>query len=189
MQRRGFTIIEVMIVIVMITVLTLLGIANLRNTQIVARDDERQAKAEAIARSLEAYYLSGDTARGKTPGQYPSVLDVTNAVNGGYFYNWLRGIDEATLQFSWKDPGESNLMAIGDSTSPYANENDSTINNALLSGKIVYEPIRASPGVSPLTDSDDWAPCYASTHTCQRFNLYYKRESDGQRVTIRSLRQ
>ncbi len=189
MQRRGFTIVEVMIVIVMITILTLLGIANLRNTQVLARDDERQAKAEAIARSLEVYYKSGYPALSRAPGQYPSVNDVNLAVSGGYITSWLQGIDESTLRYSWQPENASNFSTIGSSASPYANESPAIINAAVADGKIYYEPIRISLGTSSATDGDNWAPCYLNTHTCHRFNIYFKRESDNSLVTIRSLRQ
>lgn len=62
MRRRGFTIIELVIVITIMAILLTLGVVNLRGTQASARDSERTTKAESIAQHLEAFYTSSTDA-------------------------------------------------------------------------------------------------------------------------------
>ena len=64
---RGFTLIELMVVITIIAFLAVIGIASFTNAQKVARDGRRRADIEAIATALEANF-------GKTKaGEYPAI--------------------------------------------------------------------------------------------------------------------
>ncbi len=76
MKRSGFTIIELMVVIVIMGALLILNVANLRGSQLSARDAERKTDIEAIAANLETYYTAGsDTTQ--TVGRYPSTTLIT----------------------------------------------------------------------------------------------------------------
>lgn len=184
-MQRGFSIIEVTIVVIMIVVLTLLGIASFRSSQASARDDERRTKAETIARAIESMYKNGNTQFGVNPGEYPNTYDVNTAITNGRLSGLLLDIDTSILSYSWQTD-TTNVATIGSSANPLANESDTIINSALNTDKIFYEPIREGSGAS---DTDRWEACYAASHACRRFNIYFKRESDGQRVTIRSMQQ
>jgi prepilin-type N-terminal cleavage/methylation domain-containing protein len=59
MNRRGFTIVELVIVIAIMAVLLTLGVVNVRASQIDARDAERKTDIETIAQHLETFYTSG----------------------------------------------------------------------------------------------------------------------------------
>ncbi len=59
MRRRGFTIVELVIVITIMAILLTLGVVNLRSAQANARDTERKTDIESIAQHLETYYTSG----------------------------------------------------------------------------------------------------------------------------------
>lgn len=59
MNRRGFTIIELVIVITIMGILMTLGVVNLRSSQANSRDTERRLDIDTIAQHLESYYSSG----------------------------------------------------------------------------------------------------------------------------------
>ena len=60
MLRRGFTIIEGLITLVVIGTLLTLGVVSMTNQQAQARDKERESDIAAIARGLEWRYDNGD---------------------------------------------------------------------------------------------------------------------------------
>lgn len=53
--KRGFTLVELLIVIAILSVLSTLGLANFQSTRIKARDLSRKSDLQTIAKSLEAY--------------------------------------------------------------------------------------------------------------------------------------
>ena len=72
MKRRGFTIVELLIVITIMGTLLTLGVASLRASQISARDSERKTDIETIATQLENYYITGSDYS-MSVGRYPST--------------------------------------------------------------------------------------------------------------------
>lgn len=62
-KQKGFTIVELLIVIVVIGILAMLVLNTFNGVQQKARDTERQTDATSIAKQLEAYYA--------TNGGYP----------------------------------------------------------------------------------------------------------------------
>lgn len=80
MKRRGFTIIELMVVIVIMGALLVLNVANIRGTQVNARDAERKTDIEALTSHLETFYTAGsDTSQ--TVGRYPSTTLITGTAS------------------------------------------------------------------------------------------------------------
>lgn len=73
MKRRGFTIVELLIVITIMGVLLVLAVASLRGSQVSSRDVERKTDVESIALSLENFYTNGSDIS-TTVGRYPSTL-------------------------------------------------------------------------------------------------------------------
>lgn len=71
MRYRGFTVVELVIVITIIGILITLTSASLNNSIIGARDSERKTDIETIAVNLEKYYNSNG-------GTYPSTDLITN---------------------------------------------------------------------------------------------------------------
>jgi prepilin-type N-terminal cleavage/methylation domain-containing protein len=80
--QKGFTIIELLIVIAIIAILALLVLNNIQGANAKARDQQRTTDLNAIATQLEAYYNENNF--------YPSALSAAD----------LKGIDEGAL----KDP-------------------------------------------------------------------------------------
>ena len=69
-NARGFTLVEILVVVVIITVLATIGTLTYGGFQSQSRDSKREANANVIADSLERYYEKN--------GEYPSIADVTN---------------------------------------------------------------------------------------------------------------
>lgn len=59
MNRRGFTIVELIITISIMAILLTLGTISLSGSQANARDSERKTDIESVSQHLETYYTSG----------------------------------------------------------------------------------------------------------------------------------
>lgn len=70
MQRKGFTLIELMVIIVVVGILATIVSVGLAVYQKQARDTQRQTDVTAIAEALEAYYEQN--------GEYPSCATMTS---------------------------------------------------------------------------------------------------------------
>lgn len=70
-NRRGFTIIEVLVVIVVLGIMTTLSAIGYVTLQKQSRDTQRMTSAVVVSESLEKYFLDN--------GEYPSVPKVTDA--------------------------------------------------------------------------------------------------------------
>lgn len=75
-SQKGFTIVELLIVIVVIGILAALVLNTFQGVQKRARDTTRQTDVNAIATQLEVYYGSSNT------GGYPSSVTTVKAIKG-----------------------------------------------------------------------------------------------------------
>lgn len=183
MKRRfGFTVVEIIIVITVISILAGIGIVSYSGMQVRARDTERQADVEAIAAAFETYY--------EQYGTYPSHREVTNANNDGdasslpqFGKPWLQDtlrLSEPMLISPSGQSSASTNMSIVSSDNASANPTDAntylyyTLNNRSPSPYSCWEP--RSGGAYTPTD-------YTS---CVRFSLKYMKEQGGEIVEIRS---
>jgi len=93
-RQSGFTIVELLIVIVVIGILALLVITTFSGIQQKGRDTKRQTDIKALHGMLEAFYAQNG-------GGYPVLADVNNA-------SWrttnMKGLDPSALC----DPSNSN---------------------------------------------------------------------------------
>jgi len=148
MLRRGFTIVEIIIVITIMGILLILGVVNLSSSQISSRDAERKSDAETIAMHLETFYNSG-TDGSTTIGRYPSIAEMTGLPSQ---IKNLRDIDPRSL----KAPGESDTslvgMDMGMGVSPAIN-------------KYIYWPSKSDPAL-----------CTTTGDECRSFKIIYKLE-------------
>ena len=80
-KQQGFTIVELLIVIVVIGILAALVITTFTGIQRKARDTERQTDIKAIHSQLEAFYAQN--------GYYPALAEVNTTT--------LKGLDAAAL--------------------------------------------------------------------------------------------
>lgn len=89
LKQRGFTIVELLIVIVVIGILAALVITTFTGIQRRARDTERETDIKAIHGQLEAYYAQN--------GRYPGRNEVNNP---DWRTQYMKGLDAEAL----KDP-------------------------------------------------------------------------------------
>ncbi len=103
--QRGFTVIELLIVIVVIGILAALVLNSFAGVQQRARDTERKTDISAVATHLEAYY--NDAGAGK----YPTLANLQDS--SGWVTTNLKGLDLAALSA----PGQT-TNNITDTTTP-----------------------------------------------------------------------
>ena len=206
MKTRGFTLIELMITMVIITLLLVVAVVSLRSTQADARDAERRSDVETIARGLENRYNRGTISAGANPSGcnegdgscsttmtapgYPSITEMNN-VKAGQVEFGTSGLGDFTTENlpgtsreSLRAPGDGRLVTIcGDGGASCGTpENMTAVTTALGPNKAnyVYEPI-----------TRDGTLCqeFRFEYSCARFNLYYFSETKNAIQTIRSKHQ
>ena len=81
-EPRGFTIVELLIVIVVIAILAAITIVAYNGIQANARDSARISKVKAISKAIELYYVNND--------RYPPIHDGVGAETtcGSQTENW-----------------------------------------------------------------------------------------------------
>ena len=100
-NQSGFTIIELLIVIVVIGILAGLVLTTFNGIQQKARDTERETDIKAVHAQVEAFWAQ--------KGHYPSLTDMNDRAAAGFVATNLKGLDAG----AFKDPkGASvNLVA------------------------------------------------------------------------------
>jgi prepilin-type N-terminal cleavage/methylation domain-containing protein len=94
LTERGFTVVELLIVIVVIGILAALVLNSFAGVQAKARDTQRKTDINAIATQLEACY--NDTCN----GTYPSLAALQQDSTGGWVETHLKGLDKNALRDS-----------------------------------------------------------------------------------------
>ncbi len=163
MVRRGFTIVELIIVITIMGILLVLGVVNLRGSQTNARDSERKADVESIAAHNEIYYSNGNYSLARSPGTYISTT-TGSGTNAG-------------LLVIIPDMDPKSLVAPGHSDLSYR-----SLTAATCSGTCVQTTAGVTP--QPTIDTYVYQPlqsdstlCTTTTQGCRKFNMYYKLEN------------
>lgn len=166
--KRGFTIVELAVVITVMGILLVLGVVILDDSQINSRDSERKTDIETIATNLEVFYTSG-TDGSTTIGRYPSTAII------GTETILLRDINKKSLIAPGVDDGDDNINEHITSTFIPATNNLQTTADILPKPTIaqyVYQPLQ-------LISDGTWVLCTDSaTQECRKFNLYYRLEAD-----------
>ena len=107
-RQSGFTIVELLIVIVVIGILATLVIVTFSGIQQKARDTKRKTDINAIDSHVEAYYANG--------GNYPTLAAVNDAT---WRSTNMKGLDPNALQ----DPkGSAQTLASAPAANAYAYE-------------------------------------------------------------------
>src|SRR5215210_417943 len=86
-KQSGFTIVELLIVIVVIGILAALVVTTFAGIQRKARNTERETDVKAIHGQLEAYFAQNNS--------YPALADLNDAT---WRSNNLKGLDGQALQ-------------------------------------------------------------------------------------------
>jgi len=96
-NKKGFTLVELLVVMAIISILTILSVANFRNVQIKARDAQRKSDLSQLQKALELYF--------NDHGTYPD-----SSVNG------------EVNTFGWKVPGTTSGGNFTDGNTVYLKE-------------------------------------------------------------------
>lgn len=154
--RPGFSIIELMISIAIIGVLLLLVFAYFPSTQQRARDQERIADAQTIARYLEQRYREkASTAFPSYPTTTSFASDVPQLISGGF-------------KDASRAPGQS-------SNSIVMATSNADLTAAATTQTYIYQPLLTSGAL-----------CTAATESnpCARFRIWYKLENGSPTVRL-----
>lgn len=89
--QRGFTVVELLIVIVVIGILAALVLNSFAGVQAKARDTQRKTDINAIATQLEACYND------KCNGAYPTLAELQDDAASGWVETNLKGLDKGAL--------------------------------------------------------------------------------------------
>lgn len=105
-KQQGFTIVELLIVIVVIGILAALVVTTFTGIQQKARNTERQTDVKAIHGQVEAYYAQN--------GKYPTL---DNLNDGAFRTANMKGLDAEAL----KDPkGSAQTLVAAPAANSYA---------------------------------------------------------------------
>jgi prepilin-type N-terminal cleavage/methylation domain-containing protein len=160
-KYSGFTVVELLIVIIVIAVLATLVITAYNGVQAKARDAERVTDVEAVRKFLEIYYTEN--------GHYINSLNFTNANASAALQNQLKGLNPQAL----RAPGASAVTisswqqwsgAVQDGTADYG--------------------YKAYTGPEP---DDNCATSDIPDSACTRYEIYYKVEVGNTHKMIKSL--
>lgn len=85
LKQKGFTIVELLIVIVVIGILAALVITTFTGIQQKARNTERETDIKALQGQVEAYYAQN--------GKYPTLANLQDIAAGGWVKTNMKGLD------------------------------------------------------------------------------------------------
>lgn len=111
LKNKGFTIIELLIVIVIIAILATIGVVAYGGVQQNARDSKRKSDVSSLHTGIEAYFVQAQ--------QYPTLTEINDNAAGGFRETNLKGIPSETFT----DPKAANdQMAAAPAASVYSYE-------------------------------------------------------------------
>lgn len=163
-RRDGFTVIEILIVMVIMGILMAFTVVNLRNSQATARDEKRKTDNSIIAQNLENYYKTGSEGASYKNGQYPPTEHMSSEAAVRLT---LRDIDKKVLRApNVTESSPISLVVAADANAQTPNQNT-----------YVYQPLKS-----------DGTLCTTAGTDCRKFNLFYKLESSSvvQKITSKN---
>lgn len=159
MQRRGFTIVELLIAITVMGILLVIAVVALSSSQRNARDDERKVDVQTITSHLEDYY-NGANSSGVT-GRYPTTSLTAS---------------EASIKTALRDVSTSTFIAPGSTSTSQtfiaatnATQTPEGVAPQPTVTTYVYQPLQAN---GALCTGD------VALTECRKFNIYYRLEND-----------
>ena len=196
-KRRGFTIVELMIVIVIMATLLVVGVVSYRGYSARARDKERESDIAAIQMYLESIYpMELKNSAGsviKKAGSYPALIEerdetdddlssifddldseVKSPPSGGYF-TWAPSGSSGYAPYLYiprdnRDSTIANECRVS-YTVCYARPDDITA--SMVGENYVYASGQAENQLCTMLYS------YGDSSKCRRYTLYYRTEVDG----------
>jgi prepilin-type N-terminal cleavage/methylation domain-containing protein len=111
-RNQGFTIVELLIVIVVIGILALLVITTYSGIQQKARNSKRQTDVKSLQTQLEAFFSEN--------GYYPSRTDMNDSASStGFVQKQMKGLDLGALTDP-SNPTQSKTLAAAPTAKSYA---------------------------------------------------------------------
>lgn len=171
MKTRGFTVVELLIVITVMAILLTLAVVNVRSAQANARDAERRTDVENIALTLESFYNATHTVPGSPSFDLSRSYPSTTATASADPANWIIPyIEQRTPAKSLYAPGvdhdgpPSLVVATNNATNPTLVVPEPTLTT------YVYQPLSNDPYNVGAGD----ALCTSFvTLPCNSFTIYY----------------
>lgn len=162
-RNAGFTLVELLITMTIMTILLVLVVVNLRSNEANARDEKRKTDASNIAQQLETYYEA--ELNSNDPGAYPATADVDTEAEVKAV---LSDLDPKSLRAP--DVADSSAMSFTVATTSGAQT--PTVD------KYIYQPLKTDGSLCTTFSS-------GAANECRRFILYYKLEtvSGTQQIT------
>ena len=173
MNKRGFSIVELIVVITIMAILLSIAAVSFRNYQVDARNEQRRNRAENIARYIEAIYNTGSTSPIVDKGEYPSLDTLADSASTAIVNPTKlealfgkNGFDLSNLKSAGKD-----TYGLRVTTGAYYDQPNAA---SLTPDQYLYQPLK-------LYDATSYSlrKCYDSTDECRSFNIYYKTEGDN----------
>lgn len=168
MNKKAFTIIELIVVVTILTVVLVIGVVNMRSAGLVANDEERKTDVTNFAKALEDYYLYGNTSAtdpyvSTPPNQYPATVSFGSPITSATIASLLPDLNQDNL----KAPGITDVAT----TLKMASNNTTTTSGVLptvINDTYVYQPI-----------ASDGTLCDSLAKNCRKFYIYYKLETNS----------
>lgn len=95
-KSQGFTVVEVIIVLLILGILAVLILNSLQTVHAKSRDATRRNDIDSIAKALEACYVNKDTCN----NAYPTINQLTDTLQGGFISTNLPGFNNDWLHDS-----------------------------------------------------------------------------------------
>lgn len=200
---RGFTIIELIVVIVVMGILSTFVVVQINRGQLVARDKERENDVKIIASALEAIHKTGQVDGSVIPSGDAAI---TNAVPMGYpsfqlptannsqSKAILGAIDPEALKSPLKKAMSFVAGTEGGITGPNTAASK-TIAATSTDDVYVYESLSVNDSRCSTANATNpsqqviapqFAPPSPAFDSCVRFNIYYYSESTNSIKTLQS---
>jgi prepilin-type N-terminal cleavage/methylation domain-containing protein len=167
-RNAGFTLVELLITMTVMTILLVLAVVNLRSNEATARDEERKTDVTVIAQQLENYY-EAETDAGSV-GVYPSTIAVDTEAEVKAL---LPDLNPKVLRAP--DVADSSAMSLTVATTSSGTQSPAI-------GTYIYQPLKGD-GTLCTTDTS------GAANECRRFVIYYKLETNATTQSLTSKHQ
>lgn len=172
LRERGFTLVELSIVMVVMAILMTIGMVSLSSSQKDARDKARTTTVDTIARGLESFYNGDATGTvGAKGGVYPASDQMLASATDKTTKQILPGLNDSAYYYPFQ--GDTPALQARSASNSLTSSNSSV-------NIIIYEPLTRSNALCTT----------ASSMECSQFKLYYRLESAPSTIiTVQSNRR
>lgn len=160
-KQRGFTIVELLIVIVVIAILAAISVTAYNGIQQRARDSQRASDTAMLTKALELFYIDN--------GRYPQIS----------------GSGSTTINAGWSTTADSSWTTANAQTAPFYSSLTAALVPKYLAA-LPRDPI-STQGVSILSNSNSYGYAYFGSYSSgycgkpdgQVYILVYRNEQAG----------